>query len=95
VLTSSQSQPAPAALKERIRRVIGDHARLSGHVESLADSACLADAGMTSHANVMVMLALENEFSLEFPDYMLSRRVFESVDTIAAAVTVLQNSINV
>jgi acyl carrier protein len=38
------------------------------------------------------MLALENEFSLEFPDNMLSRNVFESVNAIAAAVTRLQSA---
>lgn len=77
-------------VKDKIRKVIKDHARLAVDVATLEDSADLGEAGMTSHANVMLMLALENEFGLEFPDSMLSRSVFESVDTIAAAIQTLQ-----
>jgi acyl carrier protein len=36
------------------------------------------------------MLALEDAFDVEFPDRMLKRDVFESIDSIAAAVTELQ-----
>jgi acyl carrier protein len=42
---------------------------------------------MSSHASVNVMLALEGEFEIEFPDHLLKRSVFESIgamrDTIA------------
>jgi acyl carrier protein len=41
---------------------------------------------MTSHASVNVMLALEDHFDLEFPDRMLKRSVFESIDAIACAI---------
>jgi acyl carrier protein len=45
---------------------------------------------MTSHASVNVMLALEDAFDLEFPDAMLKRSVFESIASIAAALTQLE-----
>jgi acyl carrier protein len=45
---------------------------------------------MTSYASVVLMIALETEFDLEFPDAMLSRRVFESIDSISAAIESLQ-----
>ena len=45
---------------------------------------------MTSHASVNVMLALEDAFDLEFPDRMLKRSVFESIDAISVALTELQ-----
>jgi acyl carrier protein len=45
---------------------------------------------MTSHASVNVMLALEDAFDVEFPDSMLKRSVFESMESIAAAVSELQ-----
>jgi acyl carrier protein len=77
-------------LKNAIRKIIGDHARLPLDVNSLTDSADLYQAGMTSHSSVMLMLALENEFDVEFPDNMLSRSVFESVDAIAIAIGSLQ-----
>jgi len=41
---------------------------------------------MTSHASVNVMLALEGEFDVEFPDHMLKRSSFESVAAIHAAI---------
>lgn len=90
VLTNNRSETA--SVRDRIRKAIKYHARLSLDIEQLEDSSDLGDAGMTSHANVMLMLALENEFDLEFPDEMLSRNVFESVNSIAAAITRLQHA---
>lgn len=72
--------------KERIRTLVRDHARIGLPVSALQDSTPLYQAGMSSYASVQLMLALENEFSLEFPDRMLSREVFESIDSIASAV---------
>jgi len=76
---------------DEIRSIIGAHARLPGGVEGLSDEANLYDAGMTSHASVNVMLALEDHFDVEFPDRMLTRSVFESIAAIAAAVRELQS----
>ena len=73
-------------MKEQIRSILRDHARLSVPVEKLADDADLYRAGMTSHASVNVMLALEGGFDVEFPDRMLRRGVFESVAAIASAI---------
>lgn len=72
-----------------IRRVIGEHAGLAVDLDAVADGTDLFGAGMTSHASVNVMLALEDAFDLEFPDRMLRRNVFESVDAIAAAIAQL------
>jgi acyl carrier protein len=41
---------------------------------------------MTSLASVNVMLALEGEFAVEFPDQMLNRSMFTSISTIRAAL---------
>ena len=71
--------------KSSVRQILARHARLAD-LQSLADSADLYQAGMTSHASVNVMLALENEFEIEFPDHMLKRSVFESVDAITGAI---------
>jgi len=46
----------------------------------------LYQAGMTSHASVNVMLALEGKFDVEFPDRMLRRNVFESIAAIRTAL---------
>ena len=73
----------------RIRRVLKEHGRLSQDAEALAPSADLYQAGMTSHASVNVMLALEGEFDIEFPDVMLKRNVFNSIGSIEEAVAEL------
>ncbi len=72
-----------------IREVIREHARLPVDVDTLSDDADLFAAGMTSHASVNLMLALEDAFDLEFPDRMLTRGVFDSVSAIAAAIAEL------
>jgi acyl carrier protein len=66
--------------------VIRAEARLGVDVGTLPDDGDLYQAGMTSHASVNLMLALENEFDVEFPDRMLKRSVFESIASIAAAL---------
>ncbi len=71
-------------MKDRVRRIVMDHGRLS--VVSLTDADDLYRAGMTSHSSVNVMLALESEFDIEFPDEMLTRDTFASIDAIAGAV---------
>ena len=77
-------------MNTEIRKLIADHARLAVDISSLADDASLYEAGMTSHATVNLMFALEGSFDVEFPDSMLKRSVFESVTTIAAALAELQ-----
>lgn len=73
-------------LISRIRRVLKDHGRLSKDIDTLAPDADLTQAGMTSHASVNVMLALEGEFDIEFPDAMLKRNVFSSLNSIQTAL---------
>jgi len=77
-------------MTDQIRQAINDHARLPVPVDTLSDDADLYSAGMTSHASVNVMLALEDAFDIEFPDRMLKRSVFESIAAIRAALTELQ-----
>jgi acyl carrier protein len=73
----------------RVREILSDHARLPIEVSTLAENADLYDAGMTSHASVNVMLALEEGFDVEFPDSMLTRSVFASIDSICASIAQL------
>jgi acyl carrier protein len=80
-------------MTDQIRDVIREHGRLPVDVDGLPDDADLFQAGMTSHASVNVMLALEDAFDLEFPDHMLRRSVFESVASIRAALEELQTEV--
>jgi acyl carrier protein len=77
---------------QTIRRILKEHGRLSKDAEALGPDADLYEAGMTSHASVNVMLALEGEFNIEFPDHMLKRSVFESITAISTAVGELQSA---
>ena len=72
-----------------IRSILKEHARLAIDVDELKDDSDLYQAGMTSHASVNVMLALEGAFDTEFPDRMLRRGVFASVASIRSAVAEL------
>ena len=73
-------------IEERIRSVLKEQAQLGVDVDGLAAAGDLYEAGMTSRASVSVMLALESEFGIEFPDSMLRRDVFQSIEAIGAAV---------
>jgi acyl carrier protein len=73
-------------VKDAIRSILAEHARLTVDARSLSDDADLYQVGMTSHASVNVMLALESRFDIEFPDRMLRRAVFASVAAMSAAV---------
>ena len=77
-------------MTETIRKILKDHGRLAKDALTLAEDADLYQAGMTSHASVNVMLALEGEFELEFPDHMLKRSSFESIAAIPSAIAELQ-----
>lgn len=76
---------------ELIRNVLAQHGRL-GAANSLADEQNLYDAGMTSHASVNVMLALEEHFDVEFPEAMLKRSTFESISSLRTALEALLES---
>ena len=86
------AETSGASLKEKIREILRQHGRLAVDVTTLSDQGDLYEAGMTSHASVNVMLALEGAFDLEFPDRMLKRSVFASIASISAAVEELTAS---
>jgi acyl carrier protein len=77
-------------MSDDIRAILKEHGRLAVDATTLADDADLYQAGMTSHASVNVMLALEGTFDVEFPDRMLRRGVFESIAAIRAAIDELK-----
>ena len=76
-------------MTDTIRGVLGAHARLAVPADAITDDMNLYDAGMTSHASVTVMLALEDTFDIEFPERMLRKATFSSVAAIRDAVAQL------
>jgi acyl carrier protein len=77
-------------MTDEIRQIITDHGRLRIDVDELTASTNLYQAGLSSHASVNVMLALEDHFDIEFPDSMLTPSVFESIAAIESAVATLR-----
>ncbi len=76
-------------ITEEIRRVLREHPRLVVGVDDLGDDDDLFRLGMTSHASVSVMLALEDAFGVEFPEHMLRKSTFDSIGSIRFALTEL------
>ena len=71
---------------DKVRDILAQHGRLSTPVEQLRDTSDLYGAGLTSLATVGLMLALEDQFNIEFPDNMLGRKTFSSIEAIVDAV---------
>lgn len=86
--TMTTMEPAEA----QIRAVLRDHGRLNKDVSLLDAGTDLYQSGMTSHASVNVMLALEGAFDVEFPDHMLKRNVFNSIQSIRSSLSELTST---
>lgn len=71
--------------EQAVRRALADHGRLSVDASDVAATADLYALGLTSHATVNVMLAVENELDVEFPDSVLNRSTFATIESITAA----------
>ena len=67
---------------EKIRDIVAQHGRLPVGVETLSDDSDLYNAGLTSLATV--------GFDVEFPENMLSRKTFESIEAISDAIDELK-----
>ena len=72
-----------------IKEVLEAHGRLPVSVQSLQETDDLFENGLTSHASVNVMLALEDAYDFEFPDELLVKSTFESIAAIRNALNSL------
>jgi acyl carrier protein len=73
-------------MHDQIRDVLATHGRMAIDPREVDEQADLYELGLTSHASVDVMLALEEEFDIEFPDEVLKKSTFESVHNIAQVI---------
>jgi acyl carrier protein len=76
-------------MRQTIQKVLAAHGRMTVDPTGLAEDADLYELGLTSHASVNVMLALEDEFDIEFPDEALKKSTFASIKNIEAVVSTL------
>ncbi len=73
-------------MDNKIREVLTSYGRMPVDVASIDRHADLYAKGLTSHASVNVMLALEDSFDVEFPDALLRKSTFESISSIESAL---------
>lgn len=77
-------------MKKELRQIITDVAHLDILADNISDDADLYEIGLSSLNTIQLMLAIENHFNLEIPDRMLSRNLFQSINSLASAITQLQ-----
>ncbi|MET9326913.1 acyl carrier protein [Tsukamurella sp. NPDC003166] len=73
-------------MEEPIREIVARHGRLTRAISEVAGGDDLYSLGLTSHAAVNVMLAIEDRFAIEFPDSDMSKNTFGTLDSIVATV---------
>jgi len=77
------------SVEETVRSALTQYGGLAADASTIAVTDDLYRLGLTSHASVNLMLALEDEFGIEFTDTMLRRSTFESIATLQAALAEL------
>jgi acyl carrier protein len=70
-----------------IRKVLDEHGKLTANTATIGVDDDLYRSGLTSHATVNVMLGLEDEFDIEFPNRLLRKTTFQSIRSISEALT--------
>ncbi len=75
-------------MQDQIRDILVKYASLPAAVD-LDQNADLFSAGMSSHGSVLLMLALEDTFDIEFPDNLLNRKSFSTIAMIEQVVAQL------
>ena len=70
----------------KVRKLVAQHGQLPVNVEAISDDTELYAVGLKSFALIQLMLALEAEFDMEFPDHRLNRRSFSTIRAITQCV---------
>ncbi|WP_175773372.1 acyl carrier protein [Paraburkholderia phenazinium] len=77
-------------MKDELRKIIKDTVHFEVSIDTLSNDDDLYEAGFSSLNTIQLMLAVERHFNVEIPDHMLNRRLFQSVNSLAEAITTLQ-----
>jgi acyl carrier protein len=76
-------------MKDKVRDLLAKHGGLPVAMDTIADDADLYAAGLSSFASVQLMLGLEDAFDIEFPDHLLNRKSFSSINAIAETLATI------
>lgn len=74
-----------------VKSIVAKNGELDREISTVGLLDDLFNLGMSSRATVGVMLDIEETFDIAFPDEMISREVFESIEAISKAVETLKN----
>lgn len=77
-------------MEDQLRAILGQVGGLSVPISDVTASQDLYVAGLTSFATVTVMLAIEEYFDVEFPDSLLNRATFRSIETLLDVIARLK-----
>lgn len=72
--------------QDKLKQLLAQHGKLSVDASTLNEDSDLYQAGLTSLTTVNLMLAIEDEFDVEFADSMLSRKTFQSIGALCDAL---------
>jgi acyl carrier protein len=72
-----------------IQRLIDQEAHLAVPATNLTPGANLYQLGLTSYDAIRLLIAIEREFQVEFPDDALERKTMASIEAIAFSVLTL------
>jgi acyl carrier protein len=72
--------------EEVIRTTLATHGRLKVDAMSLGRTDDLYAVGLTSHATVNVMLSIEDQLGVEFPERLLRKSTFATIGAIDDAL---------
>jgi acyl carrier protein len=78
-------------MENDIRDILNEVGKLSEPADKLGNEADLFAAGLTSFATVNVMLAIEEQFDVEFPDRLLRRESFRSIAALTRVVAEIKS----
>ena len=81
-------------MKNELRQILKDTAHFEVSIDSIRDNDDLYEAGLSSLNTIQLMLAIERHFNIEIPDQMLNRQLFQSIDSLAEAVTQLRGRVH-
>ena len=73
-------------MESTIREVLVKHGKLGRDAMTIGTDEDLFALGLTSHASVTVMIALEVACDVEFPGELLTKTTFSSINNIADAI---------
>lgn len=78
-------------MEQMVRQVLKT-ARLSVDTAAVTNDQNLFDLGLSSFACVQLMMSIEDAAGIEFPDEMLRRETFESIDAIIQSINALRTA---